>query len=65
MGSARINQNFTFMNEHVRLDGVVYFFLFEFTNLLTLFKDHLYYLFVVNLCHDTANTTFFLRVSEN
>ena len=41
MGSARIDQNFTFMNEHVRLDGVVYFFLFEFTKLLTLFKDHL------------------------
>ena len=29
------------VNEHATLDGVVYFFSFEFTKLLTLFKDHL------------------------
>ena len=40
MGSARTDQNFTSVNEDVTLDGVVYFFSFEFTNLLTLFKDH-------------------------
>ena len=42
MGSARIDQNFTFVNEHATLDGVVYFFSFEFTTLLTLLKDHYY-----------------------
>ena len=41
MGSARTDQNFTSVNEHATLDGVVYFFSFEFTKLLTLFKDHL------------------------
>ena len=42
MGSARIDQNFASVNEHVRLDGVdIYFFSSEFTKLLTLFKDHL------------------------
>ena len=41
MGSARSDQNFTFVNEDATLDGVVYFFSFEFTKLLILFKDHL------------------------
>ena len=40
MGSVRTNQNFTSVNEHATLDGVFYFFLFEFTKLLTLFKEH-------------------------
>ena len=44
---------------------VVYFFSFEFTKLLTLFKDHLLHFFVVNMYHDTAVTTSFLKVSEN
>ena len=61
MGSARIDQNFASVNEHVRLDGVdIYFFSSEFTKLLTLFKDHLYYFFVVYMYH-TADTTFFLE----
>ena len=38
---ALTDQNFTSVNEHATLDGVVYFFSFEFTKLLTLFKDHL------------------------
>ena len=41
MGLARTDQNFTSVNEHATLDGVVYFFSFKFTKLLTLFKDHL------------------------
>ena len=41
MGSARTDQNFTSVNEHATLDGVVYFLSFEFTKLVTLFKDHL------------------------
>ena len=41
MGSARIDQNITSVNEHATLDGVVYFFSFEFTKLLTLLKNHL------------------------
>ena len=45
MGSARTDQNFTSLNEHAALDGVVYFFSFEFTKLLTLFKDHLNFFF--------------------
>ena len=45
MGLARTDQNFTSVNEHATLDGVVYFFSFEFTKLLTLFKDHLQYFF--------------------
>ena len=32
--------NFTSVNKHATLDGVVYFFSSEFTKLLTLFKDH-------------------------
>ena len=37
-------------------------FSFEFTKLLTLFKNHLkYFFFVVNMYHDTAGTTFFLE----
>ena len=39
-GSARTDQNFISVNEHATLDGVVYFFSFEFTKLLTLFKEH-------------------------
>ena len=67
MGSARTDQNFTSVNERATLDGVVYFFSFEFTKLLALFKDHLQYFFffVVNMYHDTADTTFFLKVGEN
>ena len=53
------------MNMRPALDGVVYFFSFEFTKLLPLFKDHSYFFFVVNMYHDTADTTFFLKVSEN
>ena len=30
------------MNEHATLDGVVYFFSFELTKLLTLFKEYLF-----------------------
>ena len=41
MGSARTDQNFTSVNEHAALDGVVNIFSFEFTKLLALFKDHL------------------------
>ena len=40
MGSARTDQNITSVNEYAKLDGVVHFFLFEFTKLLTLFKEH-------------------------
>ena len=40
MGSARTDQNFTSVNKHATLDAVVYIFSFEFTKLLTLFKDH-------------------------
>ena len=57
MGSARIDQNVTSVNEHATLDGVVYFFSFEFTKLLTLFKNHLY-IFFLNMYHDTADTIF-------
>ena len=64
MGSARPDQNFTSVNEHATLDGVVYFFSFAFTKLLTLFKDHLYIIFVVNMYNDTADKTFFLKVRE-
>ena len=38
MGSARTYQNFTSVNEHAALDGVVYFFSFEFTKFLTLIE---------------------------
>ena len=41
MGSARTDQNFTSVNEHVALDGVVYIFSFEFKKLVALFKNHL------------------------
>ena len=54
MGSARTDQNFTSANKHATLDGVVYFLSFEFTKLLTL-----------SMYHDTADATFFLKVSEN
>ena len=39
-GSAHADQNLTSVNEHATLEGVVYFFSFEFTKLLTLFKEH-------------------------
>ena len=48
MGSACTDQNFT--SENATLDGVVYFFSFEFTKLLTLFKEH-YYFFEVSMYH--------------
>ena len=35
MGSERTDQNFISVNEHATLEGVVYFFSFEFTKLLT------------------------------
>ena len=67
MGSARTDQNFTSVNEHAMLDGVVYLFSFEpkkasdtVIGPLILF----YYFFVVNVYHGTADTTFFLKVSE-
>ena len=67
MGSARTDQNFTSVNEHATLDGVVYLFSFEpkkasdtVIGPLILF----YYFFVVNVYHGTADTTFFLKVSE-
>ena len=41
MGSAGKDQNFTYVNEYATFDGVVHFFSFEFTKLLTLFKDRL------------------------
>ena len=41
MGLALTDQIFTSVNEYATLDGAVYFFSFEFTKLLTLFKDHL------------------------
>ena len=59
MGSARIDQNVTSVNEHATLNGVVYFFSFEFTKFLTLFKNHLYiYIYFLNMYHDTADTIF-------
>ena len=64
MGSARTDPNCTSVNEHATLDGVVYFFSFEFTKLLTLFKEHNIF-FVVNMYHiQWIQLTFFLKVSE-
>ena len=57
MGSARIDQNFTSVNEHATLDGVVYFFSFEFTKLLTLFKNHLQYFFLISLFNSQTHIT--------
>ena len=55
------------MNKHATLDGVVFFFSFEFTKLLTdtVRGPLIIFFFVVSMYHDTADTTFFLKVSEN
>ena len=68
MGSARTDQNFTSVNEHATLDGVVYLFSFEpkkasdtVIGPLILF----YYFFVVNVYHAVQRIQlFFLKVSE-
>ena len=68
MGSARTDQNFTSVNEQATLDGVVYFFSFEFTIRESFWhcsRTTYNIFFVVNMYHDTADTTFFLKVSEN
>ena len=49
MGLRCTDLNFSSGNEHAALDGVVYFFSFEFAKLLTLFKEHLKNCFVVNM----------------
>ena len=67
MGSARTDQNFTSVTNMRRwmvLFIYLFFFSFEFIILLTLFKNHLISFFVVNMYQDTADTTFFLKVSE-
>ena len=63
-GSARTDQNFASVNEHAMLDGVVYFFSFEFTKLLTLFKEQSFFFFCGEHVPYTAQTTFFLKISE-
>ena len=45
------DQNFTSVNEHGTLDGVVYFFLFEFKKLLTHRSRKTNISFVVNMYH--------------
>ena len=70
MGSARRDQNFASVNEHAILDGVFYFFSFEFTKLLTLFKNTtiFFFFFFFFFCGEhvpyAAELTFFLKVSE-
>ena len=63
----RTDRNFTSVNEHATLDGVVYFFALEFTKLLTLQETLLIYIYIF-FCGEhvpyTADTTFFLKVSE-
>ena len=59
MGSARTDQNFTSVNKHATLDGVAYFFSFEFTKLLTLFKEH--NIFFKNSRTDNTMVTVSLR----
>ena len=65
MSSARTDQNFTSVDEHATLDGVVYFFSFEFKKASDTVQGPLIILFfVVNMYHGTADTTFYLKVSE-
>ena len=58
MGSARTDQNFTSVNEHATLDGVVYFFSFEFKKAPDTVQGPLIIFFFV------VNMSIFLKVSE-
>ena len=65
LGSARTDQNFTSVNEHATMDGIVYFFSSEFKKVSdTVLGPLRYIFFVVKMYHGTADTTFFLKVSE-
>ena len=60
MGSAYTDQNVTSVNEHATPDGVVYFFSFDFSKLLTLSSRNTNNIcFVVNIYHIQRIKRFF------